>query len=56
MFKNLSEQATSFEWDLTDWEQYIKEPSFTFPSDGDYQVIYKSKRMTQIFVTQLLIQ
>lgn len=47
MFKNLSEQATSFEWDFDGLgTSTLKEPSFTFPSDGDYQVILKAKNDT----------
>jgi PKD repeat protein len=46
-FKNLSEQATSFEWDFDGLGTSTdKEPSFTFPSDGDYQVILKAKNDT----------
>ena len=47
MFKNLSDQATSYEWNFAGLgTSTLKEPSFTFPSDGDYQVILKAKNDT----------
>lgn len=46
-FKNLSEQATSYEWDFAGLGiSSAKDTSFTFPSDGDYQVILKAKNDT----------